>query len=84
MGGRHQGGSGMMSEDEMVELEAASGADFDRLFLEMMREHHRDAIEEAQTEQEDGQNAEGLDLAQRIIDDQTSEIEEIDSLLAAG
>ncbi|MDQ3148136.1 MAG: DUF305 domain-containing protein [Actinomycetota bacterium] len=41
-------------------------------------------MEEAQTEQEDGQNAEGLDLAQRIIDDQTSEIEEIDSLLAAG
>jgi uncharacterized protein (DUF305 family) len=35
---------GMMTDDEMAELEAAEGDEFDRLFLEHMIEHHEGAI----------------------------------------
>ena len=73
---------GMMSEDDMSQLEAASGAEFDRMFLEMMKEHHQGAIDMAQTELDEGSYPPALDMAQEIIDGQTEEIEEIDELLA--
>lgn len=76
-------GSGMMSDEEMGDLEAATGEEFDRMFLEMMKEHHESAIEMAQTELDEGENTEAKDLAQAIIDAQQAEIEEIDGLLAA-
>ena len=73
----------MMSADQMAALEAASGPDFDRLFLEMMIEHHEGAIEMAQTELEDGEDADALDLAQSIADSQAAEVEEMQALLGA-
>lgn len=75
--------SGMMSEQEMADLEAATGEEFDRMFLTMMKQHHQSAIEMARTELDEGQNADAKDLAQAIVDAQQAEIEEIDGLLAA-
>lgn len=74
-------GSMEMSEEDMAALEAASGAEFDRMFLEMMIEHHRGAVAMAQAEHADGQSAEVVALAQQIIDSQTGEIEEMQGLL---
>lgn len=74
--------SGGMSKEEMAQLEGASGAEFDRMFLEMMREHHRSAVEMAQTEVKEGQNADAVELARKIVEDQTAEIQEIEGLLA--
>lgn len=73
---------GMTSEDDMSRLESADGAEFDRMFLEMMKEHHEGAIEMAQTELDEGSYPPALEVAQEIIDAQTAEIEEIDGLLA--
>lgn len=75
-------GSDMMSEQEMSELKAATGAEFDRMFLTMMKRHHQSAIEMAQTELDDGQNPDAKELAQAIVDTQQAEIDEIDELLA--
>lgn len=36
---------GMLSDDQMRQLDAARGADFDRLFLTSMIQHHRGAIQ---------------------------------------
>lgn len=36
---------GMLSEDQMRELDAARGAEFDRRFLSLMIQHHRGAIQ---------------------------------------
>jgi uncharacterized protein (DUF305 family) len=47
---------GMMSDAQMQQLTDASGAEFDRLFLEMMIMHHQGAIEMADTELVDGSN----------------------------
>lgn len=51
-------GMGMMSDQQMQQLEQAQGADFDRMFLQMMIEHHTGASEMAKTELVQGQNAE--------------------------
>ena len=83
MGGMDMGGSmpGMMSEDEMSQLENATGAKFDRIFLTMMISHHEGAIEMANTEQADGKNQDAIDLAIQIEQAQTAEIATMRELL---
>jgi uncharacterized protein (DUF305 family) len=74
---------GMMSDEQMASLEAASGAEFDELFLNQMREHHVGAVVMAEEELDMGEYPEAKELAQTIIDTQQAEIEEIDQLLEA-
>jgi uncharacterized protein (DUF305 family) len=72
---------GMMTDEEMADLEAAGGAEFDQMFLTMMIEHHGGALEMAVTEQADGQNAAAVALAEKIEADQTAEIATMEDLL---
>lgn len=72
---------GMMDEGQMNELMAASGADWDRMFLEMMIEHHEGAIEMAKVEVEQGENPDAVALAEKIISDQQAEITQMKDLL---
>ncbi len=82
MGGMDHGDMpGMMSEEMMTDLDAASGMNFDEMFLEMMIDHHTGAVEMAQTEQADGQYAEAVELAEEIEASQTAEIETMEALL---
>lgn len=76
--------TGMMSDQDMADLGAASGAAFDKMFLEMMIEHHTSAITMAETEQADGKNADAKDLAGQIIKAQKAEITEMEALLDSG
>jgi uncharacterized protein (DUF305 family) len=78
-----QGMSGMMTDQQMQQLGQATGADFDRMFLQMMTEHHNGAIQMAQTELTDGHNPDAKALAQKIISDQQAEIAEMQRLLSA-
>lgn len=75
-------GGGMMSDEDMQTLEAATGADASRLFLEQMTMHHEGAITMAQDEVDNGQNADAVALAQTIIETQTAEIATMQELLA--
>lgn len=81
--GEHAGHSmtGMMSEDQMDRLADSDGATFDRLWLEMMVEHHEGAVEMARTEIADGQDSHAKALARAIIDAQTAEITQMKGLL---
>ena len=72
---------GMMSDSQMQELTDATGADFDRLFLELMIVHHQGAIEMADTEIAEGSNPAALALAESIKTSQTAEIAEMQQLL---
>lgn len=74
---------GMASDEEMARFEAATGTDFDRMFLELMTKHHEGAIEMARTEQADGENPEALALAAKIQVDQGVEIDEMRGMLQA-
>ncbi len=88
--GAHGGGHGAgaagssvdgMSEEDMAELESASGAHAEELFLEMMLEHHRGAVEMADTEIAEGEYREAVALARTIKTDQEREIREMEQLL---
>ena len=79
-GGMDHGG-GMMSEEDMSALMAASGAEFDRLFLEQMIEHHTGAVDMAVTESAEGQNADAIAMAETIRDTQNAEIAEMRQVL---
>ena len=72
---------GMMSAEQMDALAAATGAEFDQLWLEMMIEHHTGAISMADTVKADGSNPDVLALADQIITAQRAEIEEMQQLL---
>ena len=74
---------GMMSSDDMDSLAAASDAAFQNMWLQMMLEHHQGAVEMAKTEQADGKYAPAIELAGNIIKSQTSEIDEMQSLLGS-
>jgi len=87
-GGEHGGGHdmsgsmpGMMTAEEMTELESLSGAEFDQMFLTMMIEHHEGAVDMAQTEQTDGQFPEAITLAEEIETGQNKEIATMRELL---
>ena len=70
---------GMLSDEEMSAL-AASGSEFDRLFLEGMIKHHEGAIEMAEMVI-DSKNAEVAALANAIIEAQRAEIATMKELL---
>ncbi|TQF65571.1 DUF305 domain-containing protein [Rhodococcus spelaei] len=72
---------GMMSADQMSQLEKATGADFDRAWLEMMIEHHQGAIDSSKQIQADGQSEQVRELAGKIIAGQQAEIEQMNAML---
>jgi uncharacterized protein (DUF305 family) len=74
-------GGGMMSESDMAQLEEAPGAEASRLFVEQMIMHHDGAVEMAEAEVAGGENADAVELAERIISDQSAEIAEMEALL---
>ena len=75
------GPMGMMTPAQLKELKAATGKDFDRMFLTMMTTHHKGAIAMATTEQADGSNAAAITLAKSIQTSQTSEVTQMSQLL---
>lgn len=72
---------GMMSSEDMDKLEKASGAEFDKMFLEMMVKHHEGAIEMAKAEKTDGKYGPAVKLADDVITAQTAEIEQMNKML---
>ncbi|MCP3798318.1 DUF305 domain-containing protein [Allokutzneria sp. A3M-2-11 16] len=76
------GMAGMMTPQQMTELKAAKGVGFDKMWLRMMIEHHKGALEMARTELAKGADPEAKKLAQSITDSQQKEIDEMTALLA--
>ena len=81
MGHGQAGMPGMMSDQEMKDLMAASGAGFDRMFLQMMIRHHQGAIEMATKQQQQGQHPDAKKLAEKIAADQAAEVTQMQTLL---
>lgn len=68
---------GMVSMADIARLAGASGADFDKLFLQLMITHHEGAIGMARTEQNLGMAAEAKAMAKQIETTQSAEIDEM-------
>lgn len=75
------GMTGMMSAEDMADLEASEGSAFERMWLSMMIEHHEGAVEMSEVELEDGEYSDALALAESIIESQQAEIAEMEALL---
>jgi uncharacterized protein (DUF305 family) len=77
---------GMLSQDEMQRLAAATGAEFDRLFLELMIRHHEGAIamvEELLATPYAAQRADVFRIAAEVDADQHVEIDRMRAMLTA-
>ena len=76
---------GMLTDAELKRLEAARGAEFEKLFLELMIKHHEGALQmvrELYATPAAGQEPELFMLASDVDADQTAEIRRMRSLLA--
>jgi uncharacterized protein (DUF305 family) len=76
-GGGHAGMPGMATPEEMARLAASTGAEFDRLFLELMIRHHEGAlvmVAALLASPGGGQDAEIFQLASDVEADQRAEI----------
>jgi uncharacterized protein (DUF305 family) len=60
-------GGGMMTEQDMDQLKQASGAAFDRTWVEMMIKHNQGAVAMAKTEQPSGERGKAIQLAKKKI-----------------
>jgi len=76
----HMMEEGMLTDDEIAQLESASGAEFDRLFLEGMIKHHQGAIQMAEMIINSA-NEEAALLGKAIVESQSAEITKMRQLL---
>ena len=73
---------GMATNDDMLALAQSSGADFDRLWLDLMIAHHEGAVEMAGQVAETSDDPEVKALAAAIVQGQVAEIDRMRTLLA--
>lgn len=74
--------AGMMSDDDMAALGKARGANFDRMWLQMMISHHRGALDMANEVLGTTTDTDVTALAKAIVKGQTAEIATMQKALA--
>ncbi len=79
MGSEH----GMMSDDDMAALDAAEGAEFERMWLDMMIKHHEGAVAMANNVLAAGVDPRVAALAEAVVEAQTAEIALMRQMLAS-
>jgi uncharacterized protein (DUF305 family) len=67
---------GLLSREELDQIDSASGRELDALFLEKMAEHHRGGLHMAQYAAEHASDADVRALAARMVRNQSGEINE--------
>ncbi len=80
MGHSMDGMGGMLSADELSALQAASGKEFDILWLTGMTDHHDGAIHMTQMI-EDARNSEIKAFGEKVIADQSAQIMQMKAML---
>jgi len=76
---------GMLTDEQLAQLDSARGATFDRLFLQFMIQHHQGAItmvNELFASQGGGEEDNVYRMAANVFADQTTEIERMQRMLA--
>jgi uncharacterized protein (DUF305 family) len=81
MGHSMDGMGGMLNDDELAALSAATGKEFDTLWLKGMTEHHDGAIHMTQMI-EDAQNVDIKAFGAKVIKDQSEQIAQMKKMLA--
>jgi uncharacterized protein (DUF305 family) len=84
---KHRLMPGMVGAEDMARLRAATGSEFDRLFLELMIRHHEAAlvmVEELMATDGAGQESEIFQFASHVDSDQRIEIARMHMMLEQG
>ncbi|MGW0118035.1 DUF305 domain-containing protein [Streptomyces sp. NPDC003327] len=88
MDGMHHGDAssmpGMMNDQQMNDMQGASGKAFDTMFLTQMIKHHEGAITMAETEKQEGAYGPAKELADDIITTQKAEITHMREMLGTN
>ncbi|GHJ48140.1 DUF305 domain-containing protein [Catellatospora sp. TT07R-123] len=77
----HGAMAGMATEAQLKALSQASGTPFDKMFLTLMIAHHQGALTMADQELVDGTNPLARQLAQQVVNSQSTEIATMRSVL---
>lgn len=80
-GGAPDAMPGLASPEEMEALEEAEGVEAELLFLELMIAHHEGGIDMAVAEVEFGKEQKVVDLAQKMINGQRTEVDWMEKLI---
>lgn len=72
---------GMLTAEQLGELEDASDAEFEDLWLELMIAHHEGAVTMAEQQADEGTFRPAVELAEDVVASQTAEIEQMQALL---
>lgn len=75
--GNHHPMAGMASREEMQKLRESNGSEYNKLFAELMIEHHEGGIEMAQNFYNTGENSELREMQGKMIEVQQKEIEKM-------
>nr|WP_244945626.1 DUF305 domain-containing protein [Couchioplanes caeruleus] len=75
------GGLPATSEKEIAALRKAKGEAFEKAFLNLFVAHQHNAVEMAQMERTDGENAEAKAFADRVRDSRTDQIKQMLTLM---
>lgn len=76
-----RGMQGLLSPDELAQLERADGAAASKLLLEQMIAHHEGAVSMSQPELQNGTNPQAKQLAHSIVASQRQQIQQMRSML---
>lgn len=77
----HDSMSGMMSDEQLRQLEQSEGSEFDNRWVDMMIDHHEGAVEMADAELDEGTNDDAGDLAEDVVAAQRDEIAEMKDMV---
>jgi uncharacterized protein (DUF305 family) len=72
---------GMASEEEMAALSETSGAEFDRMFTQMMVSHHGGALQMCQEVETGGVNPDVRELAATVKEEQSAQLDTLETML---
>lgn len=78
---RHKRMMGMATQEQLARLKASSGAEFDRMFLELMSRHHRGAVTMAVDLLKEGTDPQVRSMAKDVMASQRDEIAVMQGLL---
>ncbi|HVK21903.1 MAG TPA: DUF305 domain-containing protein [Actinokineospora sp.] len=73
---------GMATPEQLAALKQATGAEFDKLFLQLMVKHHEGAIAMANKVQQSGLDVKVQEMADHVVAEQGDEIRRMQTMLA--
>jgi uncharacterized protein (DUF305 family) len=67
-------------DDDLAELESLQGTEFEEEWLDLMADHHEDAVDMAEDHVQDGEWPAAVELAEQVAETQQAEVEQMERM----